>query len=74
MVRETGLEPVRPLQAAGFKPAMATITSLSQKLVEKEGIEPTCPKATTLQAAVLPLEHLLRLKNNYTRLGKVWQI
>ena len=31
-------------------------------------------EATDLQSAVLPLEHLLHLKDNYTRLGKVWQI
>lgn len=28
-------------------------------MVEKVGIEPTCPKATGLQPAALPLEHLL---------------
>lgn len=30
-------------------------------MVEKVGIEPTCPKATGLQPAALPLEHLLHL-------------
>lgn len=39
-------------------------------MVEKVGIEPTCPKATGLQPAALPLEHLLHLlcgKGDWTR-------
>ena len=31
------------------------------KMVKKVGIEPTCPKATGLQPAALPLEHLLQI-------------
>ena len=63
------------LAAADFKSAVYTIPPQSHIFGGEGGNRTHLPlEATDLQSAVLPLEHLLRLKNNYIKIKQTNQI